>query len=80
MRVKGALWLAGGTYKCLEVTGPQSLRLETQPKPHNYTFDCVAGESSSQEALYEGEHGSVSKSAAAMVIGHCRCCRCQRGA
>lgn len=50
------LWPAGGTHKCLEVTGPQTLRLETTPDPHNYTFDCVAGEAFSQEALYNGDH------------------------
>jgi hypothetical protein len=68
---------AGGRYKCLEVTGPQSLRLETQPNPHNYTFDCVAGESSSQEALYAGEHGIKIRCAAAIAIGQRRCCRPQ---
>ena len=39
---------------CLEVTGPNTLRLETSPAPHHYTFDCVAGEAFTQEALYTG--------------------------
>lgn len=46
---------AGGANLCLEVTGPQTLRLETTPDPHHYTFDCVAGEAFSQDALYNGD-------------------------
>jgi Kinesin motor domain len=59
---------AGGSYKCLEVTGPQSLRLETTPSPHNYTFDCVASENFTQEALYEGELHACTMYVRAMAI------------
>ena len=46
---------AGAGQMCLEVTGPQTLRLETTPTPLSYTFDCVASENFTQEALYNGD-------------------------
>lgn len=49
-------WLGGqgggADRVCLEMTGPQSLRLHASPKPLRYTFDCVAGAELTQEALY----------------------------
>ena len=45
--------LAGG-YPVVEVLGNQTVQLLTSPQPSQYSFDCVAGETFSQEALFEG--------------------------
>ena len=39
----------------VEVVGNRTVRLLTSPQPSQYSFDCVAGESFSQEALFEGQ-------------------------
>ena len=38
----------------VEVVGNRTVRLLTSPQPSQYSFDCVAGETFSQEALFEG--------------------------
>ncbi len=39
----------------VEVVGNRTVRLLTSPQPSQYSFDCVAGEAFSQEALFEGQ-------------------------
>jgi len=39
----------------VEVVGDRTVRLLTSPQPSQYSFDCVAGETFSQEALFEGQ-------------------------
>lgn len=42
----------GGQKRCVQQSGPRSLRCLTQPEPTQFTFDHVVGENVSQEALF----------------------------
>ena len=44
---------AGGS-KVVDVVGPRTVRLLTQP-PHQFNFDSVVGEAFTQRELFEGE-------------------------
>ncbi len=39
----------------VEVMGTRTVRLLTSPQPSEYSFDSVAGETFTQEALFEGQ-------------------------
>jgi hypothetical protein len=53
-QIKSLLWRSGG-YPVVEVVGTRTVRLLTSPQSSEYSFDCVAGETFTQEALFEGQ-------------------------
>ena len=48
----------------VEVVGTRTVRLLTTPQPSEYSFDCVAGETLTQEALFEGQFAKCTPSSA----------------
>ena len=54
----------------VEVMGNRTVRLLTSPQPSDYSFDCVAGETFSQDALFKGKLAGRLHSSCAIHLAH----------